>query len=960
MNTKTLYFMTRIAFAAVFAMGLLLVPAFNSTGTVSAQREKREIAGNDLIWQALNLKSASSYSAFAEDGIADNGRSLLKGDVGVARPSASIKGINGGNVTSGLVKDTDSNSLRVKKDVSNSFSMINQLPCTEVADTNLGGRKFGPGVYCLASADLAGEMVLDAQDDISSTFIFVIAGGFNAGDGSSVSLVNKAHAANVFFVANDTTTVGEGSRIKGNLFARGSIKVGSGTTVEGRALSLAGDISLSDSILAPEAGVLEICKNIDTTLPAGTTVPGTGGTAGTATGLENNIFLFDVGQAAPIAVAANTCSGQIVLAAGPLTITELTTGRGIAGFAFNPNFQLINVVQNTNLGQPNTTALTGFNLPLRQAFVTIVDTTSTAGSTSDQTRITFTNRFAITGVIEICKTALDSGVSGPFQFTVNGLVGAIPGTTPAGNTGNSTVGTTGAVTSPGLALFNVFTGQCSGEITVTVPSTNTPVAPGTLRTGQVTVNELLRTGFIFTSATTAFGTAGAPNNINRFINFNVFGSAGSPGVPATNPTTGATSTTPIAGNATAVVVQGPASIETMFFFNNRTAPGQLKVCKVAGPGIAEGTPFNFTVTGIEPLPPVAVDTPFTTSNGSGGTNVTPSNGLVPFNGTLRNPPAPGAVPQGGTATTRNVTVPAGLPIASATFPPSGGFCQILPTTYVVDTLATITELIDTQVQVVGTNLLADDRVTRITSSTGIQALNLAIGAGNVNPVFNPTATLLVQPNVPFFPLQGGLNTNSSTISGTNPARPSVTVPIRRGVTEVEFVDAAFLPEVLKICKIAATPSLVGTPFTFTVTADTVGGLLAPFTSTVTVTAGAPGSGIGGQNGNCAIVPGPFGGGFGTNGTGGFINGQSSFNFNSSVLITETPTAGVRVQAGGITSQGGTTGVIGNTTTGTAQVTSMANAVNVIQFVNEAIPAQGPAPARRKKTLLAPTGGNSGN
>ncbi len=89
--------MTRVAMIVMFAIGLILVPAFNSTGTVSAQREKQEIATPEMIGQALNLKSAAGYTVFAENGITDNGNSLIAGNLRVSRPSAEFKGSHRSN-----------------------------------------------------------------------------------------------------------------------------------------------------------------------------------------------------------------------------------------------------------------------------------------------------------------------------------------------------------------------------------------------------------------------------------------------------------------------------------------------------------------------------------------------------------------------------------------------------------------------------------------------------------------------------------------------------------------------------------------------------------------------------------------------------------------------------------------------------------------------------------------------
>jgi hypothetical protein len=241
--------------------------------------------------------------------------------------------------------------------------------------------------------------------------------------------------------------------------------------------------------------------------------------------------------------------------------------------------------------------------------------------------------------------------------------------------------------------------------------------------------------------------------------------------------------------------------------------------------------------------------------------------------------------------------------------------------FVVDTAATVTEL-------AAVANLGEVRVSRITSSSGIIAAGGPPAGPTSRAATAPTviAPLLRQPGVPFFPTLG--NTD---------AERTVTVPVTRVVAEVEFVNIAFLPVPLKICKIAGSPALLNQPFTFTVTADTAGGLLPTFSSNVTILAGPPAQfDPNQQNGFCDFVSGPF--------AGAQINGLNSFNAGSQVRITETATTGTVILPGGIISPTG--GVIANVTTRTAVITSLINGVNEVQFVNRA--ATSSPPPRRKR------------
>jgi len=613
MNTKTLYFMTRIALAAVFAMGLLLVPAFNSTGTVLAQRGQKGVDNGkvttEMIARAVRLGSAKDVTVFAENGVSDKGVSNVKGSV--------LSLTNGG-----------STALKARTDISDSFSAINQLPCTDVADTDLSGKTFGPGIYCMSSARLAGQLTLDGQGNPDGFFIFRVKGNFDTEKGSAVSVIGEAFVNAVYFVSDDSATIGAGTNFKGNIYARNSIVVNQDAIVEGRTISLKGDVSLSgNAILGPEqTGVLQICKDIDTT-------------QGFFPENAPRIFRFQIGGPNSTQIeeaVAGFCSRQIPVPVGPgLLVEELLTGVTTNGTPFNGGFQMTSVIAHPN-SQTSPSVITSRNLPARQ-FTLNIPTSNT--NTASQTRILVTNRPAITGIIEICKEGLDSGVNQFFFFSIAEVVDS-----------NGTPIT-----------FQAPTGQCTGPITVSVPAIPGGIlTPGQPRTGVVNVTESFFQGQIFSGAITADGT-----------------------VPPTNRLLGVNLQT---RTVRAVLVEGGVSSQTTIFFFNRTL-GQLKVCKVAGPGIAPFTPFTFAVSGTGPTFAPGV------------------NGNDP-----------------GTATATVVTVPAG----TVTTP----ICIDVPLTFLVGTQITVTELTSAVSSGPGS---VETRVSRITANSTIQLT--ATGANQANPFF---------------------------------------------------------------------------------------------------------------------------------------------------------------------------------------------------------------------------------
>ncbi|MGB7070714.1 MAG: ice-binding family protein, partial [Pyrinomonadaceae bacterium] len=641
---RAFYLTTLLILTAIAAVGYLAV--FSGSSTVSAARDEAEVATPEMINFAMDFKG----------------------------------------------------------DMATSLSAINQLPCTELKDSALGGKTLTPGVYCLASADLAGDLRLDGLNDASSVFIFRIAGSLNAKAGSSVVLENLAQAGSVFFVANDKATIGTGSNFNGRILAENDIVVESGAFVGGKIASAKGRVSASPeaNLGGTATGVLQICKVVDHDERA--------------PDIRNRIFHFTVtGVAEEIRVAHGQCSSQINVPVGPATITELPTGTFTdrAG-SWSGNFQVIQVRRLSELGEDPQSTLGTINLPRRTAAINIVE-----GGPSRQLIVEYTNKYAITGYVEICKYA----ASGPGRFNPNGdpeVVGYFEFIVEnVFSQPNSTV----------LQKFIAPVGQCTGPIAVTI---STPIPTGTPKTTEVSVAELPRPGFFLESTTVVpqHRKLGPPVLLNG------------------------------GGVQDVVLEEGGASTETRVNFFNRSNPGIVKICKIAGPGVPLNTLFRFRVSG-------------------------------PYGATLLVQPQ------------ENVYAPVGpiLVDVAAGRPEDGGNCQIVPgigagvrfnefQTFVNGTPVSIVEHGISPDNTIPQPRGAQLRTSRIRSTTGFSS-GFAPNP-DLTPIDCENADMLIP---------------DCYVS-------RATVPARVGVTEVEFVNFYFRPTELKVCKIAGAGLTPGGTFTF--------------------------------------------------------------------------------------------------------------------------------------------------
>ncbi len=392
--------------AAAMLVGIIVVlgwsfaPSSASSTVNAANQEVQGGATTEMLAYALNFKSASNLGVFGGNSVTDEDSDIR----GLVSSAGDIAGVSSSALSVG-------DPSEARRDLLDAISAVDQLPCTQLNDANLGGQTFMPGVYCIGSAVLAGRMTVDANGDANSRFVFRVDGTFMAENSSIIERTGGAAATNVYIFARDTANIGSKSTIGANVISRDSVRVGRGSTVAGKVIGVNGDVTTNSNIVAAGTGYIEICKNLfpNDPIPTGT------------------IFNFTVsGVTGQIQVPAGGCSSVILVASGNVTVTEvIRANTAVVGIDIAPVNRLVSS-----------------SFALQQVVVAVPD-----GDVSNQTVVTFTNQTTRTGTIEICKYGNDSDVTGFFNFTAQGA--------------------------PGQTL-SVPVGFCLGPVTLTILQVNNP------------------------------------------------------------------------------------------------------------------------------------------------------------------------------------------------------------------------------------------------------------------------------------------------------------------------------------------------------------------------------------------------------------------------------------------------------------------------------------------------------
>jgi hypothetical protein len=198
--------------------------------------------------QAPTLGVAADFALFTSNGsVSNSGISQVTGNVGTNNGSSTAFG----NVN-GVMHDGDGTSAQCAVDLLVAYNQLNSTTPTSFPAPLLGnGQVLIPGVYSISSAaTLNLELTLDGQGDTNSVFIFQIQGPLSTNAASKVKLVNNAMACNVFWKVEGLVSMASGTSMKGTIIANNAaINMSTGDTLEGRALSTTGAITI-DGVLA--------------------------------------------------------------------------------------------------------------------------------------------------------------------------------------------------------------------------------------------------------------------------------------------------------------------------------------------------------------------------------------------------------------------------------------------------------------------------------------------------------------------------------------------------------------------------------------------------------------------------------------------------------------------------------------------------------------------------------------
>jgi hypothetical protein len=209
------------------------------------------IPAQTTVQLTVPLAGASNFAVIAGSAITNTGATNITGDLGVS-PGSSVGGFPPG-ILNGMLHINDITANQAKLDITAAYNDAAGRTCTDIVTLsgNIGGLTLTPGLYKSTSslAISSGDLTFDALGDANAVFIIQIASSLTTTSGRKVILSGGAQSSNIFWQVGSSATFGTTSEFKGTVLVHQSITLKTGATIDGRALTSVGAVTMDGNTI---------------------------------------------------------------------------------------------------------------------------------------------------------------------------------------------------------------------------------------------------------------------------------------------------------------------------------------------------------------------------------------------------------------------------------------------------------------------------------------------------------------------------------------------------------------------------------------------------------------------------------------------------------------------------------------------------------------------------------------
>ena len=197
----------------------------------------------------VTLGAASSFGVLAGASVTNSGATTVNADLGIWAGNT----LTGAPTVMGTTHLGDPTAQSAQGALTAAYNDAAGRAAGSTIAGDLGGMTLAPGVYKSTSTlqITSANVTLDAGGDSSGVYIFQIASSLTVDVGRQVILSGGAQPSNIFWQVGSSATLNSNSNVSGNILALTTISLGTGATLNGRALARNGSVTLLANTITP-------------------------------------------------------------------------------------------------------------------------------------------------------------------------------------------------------------------------------------------------------------------------------------------------------------------------------------------------------------------------------------------------------------------------------------------------------------------------------------------------------------------------------------------------------------------------------------------------------------------------------------------------------------------------------------------------------------------------------------
>ena len=198
---------------------------------------------------SVGLGAAASFGVLAGQSVSNSGATTINADLGIWPGNT----LTGAPTVTGTTHLGDTTAQSAQGALTAAYDEAAGRAAGSTIAGDLGGLTLAPGVRKSTSTleITSADVTLDAGGNPNAVFIFQIASSFTVDVGRQVILAGGAQPSNIFWQVGSSATLNTNCNVSGNILALTTITMGTGATLNGRALARNGSVTLLANTVTP-------------------------------------------------------------------------------------------------------------------------------------------------------------------------------------------------------------------------------------------------------------------------------------------------------------------------------------------------------------------------------------------------------------------------------------------------------------------------------------------------------------------------------------------------------------------------------------------------------------------------------------------------------------------------------------------------------------------------------------